>query len=709
MRTRAGSSEAGGSSVAAGDSSRRALGLLGVALGAALAYATSLLGGFVWDDRTLILEGALPGLWRRPYEVFFRDFFHRPEFDIGYGYFRPLTTLSYALDYALWGYRPAGYHLTNVALHALDSALVGTILLRLGFGTGTSLLAALLFAVHPIHTENVAWISGRTDLLAFTFGGLAILCASNAAEARPGVDASANAWLRRAWSSASVAAFALALLAKETAVVSLAWLVAVGVYRGWDRRRMSGILLPQAVALGAYGAWRVAAVGTFPVDSTGSDLARVLLSAPRTLLGYLQRLVLPLDQSAYIQNPYVGTVDLRFAAEALALVLLMAVLAAAARRSRQVALLGGMLLLALLPLLNLVRIAAPPDMGNPMAERLCYFPSVPFLGLVAVAISTARRHFAPQPLRRHLISIGTAGLLVVLFSLTVARIAVWADEESFLVETLRQSPRSALLWGRLAQQRLSVGDLGAAGEAIDTGLALDPGNLALLSARARWLAQQGRAAEAIEVQEEIVRRSEGGKAAAMNNLAYLYRISGRAQEARSILETLIAEGKGFADVHANLAALYRSEGRLELAREEFLLALSARPADRPIGEAYASLELDAKRPEVAKRVYVELLEDHPGDPVLLRGVALASSRLGDEEGAIRILSQLARDRPDLLEARLEYARALHASGRKDAAFSELLEVERLARGTPLEGHAARQLAAWRFATSPGQGLGDQRR
>ena len=115
------------------------------------------------------------------------DFFYRAEFELSYGYYRPVTTLSYVFDHWLWGLKPFGYHLTNLLLHAICSVSVGLILIRLDFDPEPALLTALLFAVHPIHSENVAWISGRTDLLAFFFCSLSALAHLAATKAsRPG-------------------------------------------------------------------------------------------------------------------------------------------------------------------------------------------------------------------------------------------------------------------------------------------------------------------------------------------------------------------------------------------------------------------------------------------------------------------------------------------------------------------------------------------
>src|SRR5262245_48094400 len=75
------------------------------------------------------------------------------------GYWIPLTWLSYQVDYALGGLSPAGYHRTNVLLHALTAALLFLVLCRMTGSTGRSLVVAALFAFHPVQVESVAWVT----------------------------------------------------------------------------------------------------------------------------------------------------------------------------------------------------------------------------------------------------------------------------------------------------------------------------------------------------------------------------------------------------------------------------------------------------------------------------------------------------------------------------------------------------------------------
>ncbi len=86
----------------------------------------------------------------------------------------PLTWLSLMLDTSLFGFRPAGYHLTNVLLHAANTALLFAALLAATDSRGRSAFVAALFALHPLHVESVAWISERKDVLSTFFGLLSL-------------------------------------------------------------------------------------------------------------------------------------------------------------------------------------------------------------------------------------------------------------------------------------------------------------------------------------------------------------------------------------------------------------------------------------------------------------------------------------------------------------------------------------------------------
>ena len=90
--------------------------------------------------------------------------------------YRPLRTLSFAVDYAFYGLNPTGYHVTNLVLHILASIIFYFLVLSLFSLSAVAFLGGLIFAVHPVHVEAVSWISGRQDLIGFLFLELSLLC-----------------------------------------------------------------------------------------------------------------------------------------------------------------------------------------------------------------------------------------------------------------------------------------------------------------------------------------------------------------------------------------------------------------------------------------------------------------------------------------------------------------------------------------------------
>jgi len=658
-------------------SSVAALGL--IALAAVAAYANSLAGDFVWDDRILVLDGRLARASDRIVEILTSDFFRRAETDNAYGYYRPLTTLSYLWDYAWWRLDPFGYHFTNVCLHAVNCLLSFVFIRQLGMSARVALVAGLVFAVHPIHTENVAWIAGRTDLLAYLFVLVAMML-----HLRPRL-----AWL-------APIAFAAGLLAKEMAIVAVAWVFLVDlVGRRHSLQQALRATLPFLVVVAAYGFWRIVVIDVpGPGAPAAHTPAAVALSAAPTLLGYLGALLWPVGQSAYIVNPYVASpLDPRFGLALAALIGSVAAGAVVVRRTAQpapIVLAATMLAAALLPLAGVWRPAGPADMGAMMAERFAYFPSFPFVLLLALAVDAGLR--ANQIAWR--VAAGGFALVAIAAgaAATVARNQVWRDEETFLETTLGAAPEATLLWGRLVQHHLERNDAetaaGTLARARAAGAAM---GAAMWSAEAQLLQQQGRIEEAIVLQERYAQSTRKAAAPALNNLAYLYRVAGRRAEAKVILERLIAQGSSYGDVYANLAAIYRSEGDVASARRFYREALRDRPDDLETAGALVSLETEAGRPAAAERVYAEMLRYYPGDRRLRNNIALLRSHDGDDAGAAVVLADLITEHPGYTSARLNYANVLYRLGRHDEARAQLQAALPLVRGTELEAVVQRQL------------------
>ena len=153
-----------------------------------MVYANTLSGPLLYDDTNAIVRNA----WvhdGNPVAIFTNPSW----WSAGHGHgWRPVTTSSFAVNYALHGLAPAGYHVVNVALHAAVCMLLLSVCAALGIAVATSLIAALLFAAHPVHTEAVASVVGRAELLA---AAAFFLAADRSAGA--GARAAARSWPSR--------------------------------------------------------------------------------------------------------------------------------------------------------------------------------------------------------------------------------------------------------------------------------------------------------------------------------------------------------------------------------------------------------------------------------------------------------------------------------------------------------------------------------
>jgi hypothetical protein len=228
----------------------------------ALVYWRAPLLGFAGDDALVLYHlKRLGGLAHAGAFFTGLDFF---------SYYRPLGFLDFAIDLALFGARPAGFHAANVALHALNAVLVFIVARRL-LPAPAAALAAVLFAAHPSNQEAVYWISARFDLLA-TCGVLVTLILAT----RGGL----------AWPLLAMLSFALALLSKEAA---LAAPLLVGAYEVFVRRspssRVVALLVAMLVVIGAYAMVRSVIGGLDPTGGPGRlPKAAMLLAGVAVLM-----------------------------------------------------------------------------------------------------------------------------------------------------------------------------------------------------------------------------------------------------------------------------------------------------------------------------------------------------------------------------------------------------------------------------------------
>ncbi len=643
------------------------------------AFVNSLGGQFVWDDRMLILKDpavrAFHGM-KDIKDVVSSDFFERSESPIPYGYYRPVTTVSYIIDRKLWGPKPFGFHVTNVAFHALASVLGFLLMLDLGLNRGQAAAVAILFAVHPVHTENVAWIAGRTDVLAFVLGVGAVVVHLAARPAHPGDERASKAGLggvagegrrlnRVGLDVLAAALFGMSLLAKEMAAIIPTWIFLIHMLRrreGWRRSLRTSI--PFLGVLAGYLVLRFVIVDVPPPRSVpGAGMVAALVTMPATVLRYLGWLASPNSPGAYVQNPYVRTVgDLRFWGALLVLLGATFGVVKLSQRDRRIGLLAGMFAVSLIPILNVIRVASPADMGDTMAARFCYLPSLPFLALCIVVVS--ERNWMRPALGVVLV----VGLAAADFAATWRRNHDWHDEETLFSKTVTQVPNAALPLVRLGFAELRHGRIDAASRAIARAASVAPRSPIVLDAQVNLLVMRGRFWQALPLQERLVDVAGRARAVQLGNLAYLERVTGHVERARRILEKLIAAGHANSETWFNLAEVHRAEGEVEAARAAYARAIARDPHHRLKLLRAASFEQHLGHFTQAEKLYARVVGQYPRSVRARLGLADVLAREGKRDAALEQLGALRRSVHDprvraAVTSRLDMLERRRADGR----------------------------------------------
>ena len=346
------------------------------------------------------------------------------------GSYHPLPLLSYALEHALWGLAPGGYHATNAVLHALDTCLVWLLVIRLTGRPGLSLFAAALFAVHPVNVENVAWVAERKTLLATGFGLASLLVYLHQLESG-----------RRWQYAAALGLYLLALLSKATLIVLplVLLLHALLLDKAGRRWRRS---LPFFAATVVVLAVTLRAFATEALFEAGSLRPSVLFgSVYPTMLPvfwkYVGLLALPVDLSGFYDTPLHHS----FASLPVltALVGWLAVVVLVLRRgSSQLRFWFLWFWIWLLPASNLI-----PGLVY-YADRYLYLPGIGayvLLGMAGSWLAQSSLAVRWSPARRRRVLASAGAILVAAYAgVAFLRMEVWRDELTFWEDAVEKSP-----------------------------------------------------------------------------------------------------------------------------------------------------------------------------------------------------------------------------------------------------------------------------
>jgi len=588
-----------------------------LAMLAVLVYVNSLPNGFVFDDVSLITNA--PRI---------RDLRNIPSILglTGKKAYRPLRTASYAVDYFLFGRNPAGYRAVNIALHVVNGWLLFFLLRVLLREPRPALLAAILFVVHPIQTESVAYISGRRDIL-FTFfylAGFASYIQYRETE-------------RLRYLVLTGIAYLLSLLSKEMGITLPVLCLCYDVVRSMPTPERGSLLTPwQAAAEGIRTAVRrhkvLYAVGaavllialwyyayyknpSFQRQMHGGGLGPTLLTSTRIIAHYLKLLVFPATLSAdYSNDAFPISRSLVDARVVFALLILGGAWWGIYRLltdDRWAAFGGIWFFVTILPVSQII------PHHEMVAEHYLYLPSA---GLFLTAAMLLERRLAMERYRVAILA-GFALVVLLLGVRTVVRNRDWRDSRTIWSKTIRTAPGSARAHVNVGELAIREGRSAEAYRHFQEALRIEPDNvknrdnfgivllrhglfdeaeqqfkeairthprykksntnLGLVYLNRRELDQaesEFRAALVLQGGRKV-RLSKGFKAGAQNNLGIVLAMKGNSKEAEETFKEAVRISPTLPEARANLGRAYLKRGLTGEAIEQLTMAIRLKGSD----------------------------------------------------------------------------------------------------------------------------------
>ena len=587
------------------------------------------------------------------------------------GHYQPLTWLSFALDYQLWGMAPFGYHLTSLLLHTANAVLfywLSRHLLGKAIGTPAQKdqrrldlsagLSALLFAIHPLRVESVAWATERRDVLSGLFYFLTLYCYLRAAE-------DSHTTGRRRWLGSAIFAYLLSLLSKATAITLPVVLLVLDVYplkrlsgspSTWFKRDSRAVLYEKLPFLILAVGFAIAAL--FAQQVTGAlkpleqfDVVSRLLQAGFAYLFYLGKTLWPVSLAPIYELPietdrWLWVFVLSLSATAGLTIALFSL-------KRRWPMLFACWLYYLVVLAPVTGVAqSGPQL---VADRYSYLACLGWPMLLAAGFF---RWDSGRPV--HLSVHRQFALAAVLLVVVSLGVLTWRQT------TVWRTPISLWQHGTAAEPLSSIAhyNLGRAYERENNP------TLAMESYR-----------RAIAVND--------GYSKAHFNLARLLALNGRDEEAMAHYRRVIEIRPDHADAHNDLGFLLMMKGQDAAALAEFRTAIEVSPDHHQA--LYNLAELLAKHGDLkgATANYEQAARFNPNEAAIQVRLAIVLARQGQLESATSHFRRAVELRPADAEVQLLLARSLAAQGKHEEAERHYQDALRLARasGKPAENYS----------------------
>lgn len=626
---------------------KRNLLLGGLLLLSFLLYGNAVMNGFVYDDHSQIERNPYVHSFEYIGKIFGSSLIAQSGKQSAPNFYRPIVNFSFLLCYKLFGASPYGFHLISLLLNCVAVWLVFVASSELFSSEWRGLVAAAVFALHPIHTEPVAWIDGVSDVYVAIFFLLAFWLFLRQGRER-----------FTPWTYAGMfTSFILALFSKETAMT---FPVLVTVYEHFyrsDRLATSRMLKVSRygwfwVIQIVYLAVRAASIGRLVPAKLHTDitLPEMVFSALALIGQYAEKLIWPwplvafgvFKKSESLADPNVLLGVVVVAVAATAFVLLW-------NRARIYTFALFWIFLTIAPALNARWLAA-----TVFGERYLYLPSVGFCWLVTGAVLWCW-HWRRQQAWTHRLRWGLAGGSMILVFLAgreiIARNRDWKSDHTLVLSMLAVRPDSPYALNDLGQIEWFQGDHAEAERQWQLALSYKPDTAEALANLGFARLEEKRYDEAIPYLQKAIQLKPLFSTPHIH-LARVYAAQGKNREAEAEFRSAIEINPMNTEAHKALGKFYLEAGRLREAEEQFQTTVEAAPDL----EAWSSLGMIYEREgasEKAENAWRQVLSLEPFDAkahLSLGRIYLSKGQMADARKELQACLLMEPANPEALEA-----------------------------------------------------------
>jgi len=645
-------------------------------------YLNTLSNHFVYDDVRLLMDNAL-----------IRDISQIPDIFLSQAwdfegktsnYYRPLAFLIYMIDFHLFGLDPWGYHMTSMLLHAGVSILVfllASVLMPQIHARHTSqaitepsgqvvfpLIAGLLFATHPIHSEPVMWISGIMDLLCSLFYLLAFITYIKAKNTARNILAPVF--------------FFIACLGKEPALtLPIMLLTYDAVVRQDVKFSAQGLLellkrySPFILVALVYFAMRTNAIGEFAPVQRHQELGAYgyFINIFPLFAEYLGKLVLPVNLNVYhVFHPITSLLSVK---GLVGIAATLCYISACVRLVQTNRVLAFCLVWIAIPLLPVMYIPALGE--NTFTERYLYLPSVGFVILVSTLGSLSFAMFREVSAVKHLPILSLLLLAGLYVFGTISRAPVWENNLTLWSDVVRKSPSASTAHNNLASALFHERRFEDAIEELKIAIRLNPANADAHDGLGAAYFNLGRIRESIDEHKEAVKLNPQNSRTHMH-LGLAYKEAGALNLAISELQESLRIRPHNKDALFILGQIYADMGNWDKSITQYRLALAQ---DMQYADVHYALGVAYERRQMldmAQQEFESVIAIQPNNVNAYVGLGSTLGKMGKLEPAIEVLKSALSIYPSSIEAHYNLGIAYNKTGELKLAmkeFEKLLELQ----------------------------------